>query len=149
MLSLEYIAGFFDGEGSIRINYKGYYNKLPSSLDVRIGQNLKVNAVLHEVCAMFGGTVIDYKNGYSQWVVTTTKAATFLKTIEPHLYIKREEALLAIQYQTYLDSQGQVRGKKLTEWQLAERLSYYEALMENRYGDSFSSGTLYSTSEVN
>src|ERR1035437_7618192 len=138
MLSFEYIAGLFDGEGSVRITKSGgAYSYHPSSIDVRIGQNIEHNVVLHEICAMFGGTVCEYPNGYSQWIATTTKGASFLKAIEPYLRIKLEEAILVIQYQTYLDSQHQVRGKRLTPWQEAERFSYYEALMSNRYDDDW------------
>jgi hypothetical protein len=138
VLSLAYIAGLFDGEGSIRITTSGgFYSHHPSSLDVRIGQNAYANAVLQLICDRFGGTLHVYENGYSQWIVTAKSAAKFLVAIEPRLYIKREEARLAINYQYYLNGQHQIRGVRLTEIQLAERYSFYEALMSERYNDSW------------
>lgn len=130
---LAYIAGLFDGEGSIRINYKGAYRSLPSSIDVRIGQNIGFG-ILEWIASYFGGTVFEYDNGYSQWIVTTTKAKLFLQEVMTYLRIKLPDAKIALEYQTYLDSEHQIRGVKLTDWQLAERMSFYEALMSERYG---------------
>ena len=102
---LSYLAGFFDGEGSIYIitNYKRNQHSLVVSIT---NTDMKI---LNWIKDFFGGNIaktlfIKEKNNkpcgrirfYSQ------NALFFLKQIEPFLKIKKEKARLAIRFQSQL-----------------------------------------------
>jgi hypothetical protein len=101
---LAYLAGFFDGEGTVGI-YKESYNtnsgkKTCFCLQVKCyNTNIEIlNLFKH----LFGGTVS--KNSYGtkicyQWGIAANDALKFLKTIEKYLIIKKNQALLGIEFQ--------------------------------------------------
>lgn len=102
---LEYAAGFFDGEGCIQINPK---KSQPNTflVEVRItNTNLEV---LQWFKNNFGGSVgsqppnKDVKECKPcwYWAVACRIANAFLKTIIPFLVIKREQAQIAIDFQS-------------------------------------------------
>lgn len=124
-LSYQYIAGFFDGEGSITIHHSDLYP--PSSIMVRIGQI--DDSVLRTIQTMFGGR-IDYDK-IAHYQITGYSAVRFLSAILPYLHIKHNEAELAILYQRQINSKQ--HRTPLDDFQLAERWSFYEALYEVRY----------------
>lgn len=99
-LSNEYIAGFFDGEGSIMIEPTHNY-----FLKVSIGNNNK--EILEEIQKIFCGTISlakrydNNKNSYI-WVVKCKKAENFLKDILPFLKIKQEHAILGLELRNKL-----------------------------------------------
>lgn len=110
MVSLEYIAGFFDGEGWIT------FSKLyTSNGTIRNGWQLKVGigntnpkplAAINELYpGMFGlKSKVKNKDHWKRcwmWVRFGTNAADFLTDILPLLIIKREEAELAIKIQQH------------------------------------------------
>lgn len=96
-----YIAGFFDGEGSVTVHDKK--RKAPT-FRVTITQNRI--GVLVWIHSLFGGSISDYDyvsatpngNNYKQnshyWVLNGIDAPKlFLKFVLPHLRVKREEVL--------------------------------------------------------
>jgi hypothetical protein len=106
-LSLEYAAGFFDGEGCISISKtkgsksRGEYKRDAFVLSVRVTQTSF--PVIYSFQETFGGSVYerDYSRGapYAEWVATHQKAVPFLEQMLPLLVVKKEQASLALDFQ--------------------------------------------------
>jgi len=129
---LAWVAGFFDGEGSVAIGHPrpierpGWF-----SLQVRVSQIAK--EPLTVLSAMFGGTVgvKDNSGGYGtrqiyQWSLTSTRAGEFLEAILPYLIVKKADALLALEFLAVREPR---RGVRLTESEAAKRLALRTTLM--------------------
>ena len=99
--NLVYVAGFMDGEGSIVItrSKSGRRKNLSFDLNVTIANN---NKEIHDwLVENFGGSVSAsnrWKRTY-QWKLTANQAKEFLEKIVPYLKIKKEQAILAIEFQ--------------------------------------------------
>jgi hypothetical protein len=100
-LSLEYIAGFFDGEGCItsQLQYiTGKYEKYPR-VSVQITITQKSTIVLNEIQKMYGGTVRLKGSGCSVLNITgKDKMHKFLTDITPYLVEKKEQAEIALEF---------------------------------------------------
>jgi hypothetical protein len=105
-MSLEYIAGFFDGEGSIgiyKISRTGGYR-----LRTQLTQNITPDSesVMIELQSRFGGNIARmrapiYKRGAAyNWQLNADVAAGFLKQIEPYLILKKDQAVCALAWQS-------------------------------------------------
>lgn len=94
MLSPQYIAGLFDGEGSIGVYSNGegtYY--LRTQLTQNVGKASE--DLMLELVNQFGGhhSIQDTSHGRKfNWQLSSGKAAAFLAEIEPHLRLKKEQA---------------------------------------------------------
>lgn len=93
MLSMEYCAGFFDGEGYVTIDVLGR---------VRAGLAQKSREVLDLFGETFGlGTVLEKdpsRNPGFNWHVTGREnILLFLRAIRPHLIVKADEVDIAIE----------------------------------------------------
>jgi hypothetical protein len=98
-ITLSYMAGFFDGEGSISIlkRKKGDWN-ISYFLRVSVGQ--KDGETLGWIRDNFGGNVYDVKrDGSFVWAISDSKAYEFIKLITPYLKYKKPQAELAISFQ--------------------------------------------------
>lgn len=103
---VHYVAGFFDGEGSIDIRFEAKVSKNGKRYE-RFYLRASVIQIdrrpLDLMQARWGGSVSRRKAQKSTachtWVVTTKSAAAFLADIAPHLIVKRREAELAIEFQ--------------------------------------------------
>ena len=104
---LAYLAGFFDGEGSVSISENGKPSPRALSpnhtLQVAIG-NTDIT-VLKQIQQHFGGYLTTrcpskprHKTVY-QWSLRSTGAADFLKAIRPYLKMKCKQADIAIAFQ--------------------------------------------------
>jgi len=99
----EYVAGFFDGEGSITLTRNG---------QARVCIVQKDDAVLRLIQAMFGGTVIKRRpseiGGYSHALNFTKKEVmlTFLRAIQPYCIVKRGQVETAIKFIELTQSNG-------------------------------------------
>jgi hypothetical protein len=99
---IEYIAGFFDGEGSITIRkYKGVYTQYVLSVEIaNANKNMlewiqdKVGGTIYPLRMCKDGTHIYYS---LRWEYG--KASEFLTKVLPYIKIKRQRALLDIEYQ--------------------------------------------------
>ena len=141
MVSLEYIAGFFDGEGYIQIAKKspGGHSRSPYWLMCSMANTHR--GVLDEIQKVTGGLVIFHKgttgrnSPHYRLSFYTQQALTFLKAIQPYLVIKREEADLAVAFYEHNKASG-FRGRvKMTEAELLIRHDYYlkmKAMKGNR-----------------
>lgn len=122
MLSLQYIAGFFDGEGHIRIT-KTKHKTLPNIykyyLVIQFTNTHK--EVMEKIHQVVGGSLTFNKGNHGlkpHWRVTlyTNKAYECIKILLPYLVVKKLEAECAIKFQESLRPYGS--GGGLTEEEL-------------------------------
>ena len=96
-----YIAGLFDGEGSICTRKNSSKDMDSRTLDLKIA--ITDPQPLYLCKRIFGGqirphkTYGNYKPQYS-WRIGYRKAETFLRFVEPYLTIKKEKANLALSF---------------------------------------------------
>lgn len=133
-LSLEYVAGFFDGEGSVSIIRKGQRKdgKLFYGLVIQLTSSSTIS--VSKLQKQFGGGLYkeshkDRRRVYYKWMIEGKKAQSFLEQILPYLQMKNRQAEIGITYQqTVLPSIGS-RGKRTDEtYEMQTKLR--EALME-------------------
>ena len=102
MGEIEYIAGFFDGEGSVGIyaNGRGLFH-LRTQLTQNVGKHSTRLADM--LVSRFGGhysmnlTLSGYTN--FNWQLSSTPALRFMEQIEPKLLLKKEQVRIAIGWQ--------------------------------------------------
>ena len=120
MLEPCYLAGFFDGEGSI----SPAHNNSGRSLRVCLHNNYK--PILDEVNEQFPGTV--HKQGTSNcWQWTAQSASSqhaFLTFVLPHLKLRLEEAKIALAIVSTI-TKGRT---KLTDQEFLVRETLFELL---------------------
>lgn len=117
-LELAYLAGFFDGEGTITIHHR----------------NAETKQNWYRVCAsvsstnkempcwfkeLFGGSVSTQLRGENRkdiytWQVTSLAAVRFIEVIKPHLRMKSQQAEIALDFQETIHH-GNVQGRRLKE----------------------------------
>jgi len=99
---LNYYAGLFDGEGTVRIVKVA--RKEPT-YSVWVSINMCDAIMLKELFYVFGGSFYHYDSKNSKhrdlysWIITTKKAYNFLKEIYPYAVIKKEQIRLALELQ--------------------------------------------------
>lgn len=103
MISNDYLAGFFDADGSV-----GIYNRTKTSYQVNIsiansGHHGRI--ICNEIKNRFGGSVVEAKSKKSThrnvfwWRCSSTpKVKEFLEEITPHLIIKKDQALATLEF---------------------------------------------------
>lgn len=102
MISDEYAAGFFDGEGSVYAATRGPARAKPSlTVLVCISNTNRDVLQLHQ--ERWGGSLLarKMKPGLNlrqqyQWVIPSKKAEEFLEAVAPYLIIKREVVAVAL-----------------------------------------------------
>lgn len=114
-MNAHYIAGLFDGEGSIGV-YRHSGKTSGPMLRTQLTQNIHKESVklFQELQGYFGGNLLTNKTRSGKkrhnWQLTNEKALKFLKWLLPSLRFKKEEAELAIQWQ--LTKPGPTRNKR-------------------------------------
>lgn len=110
-ISTQYVAGLFDGEGSISVAVvRGGPRSSPHH---RLAVTLTIahRAVLDEIATRWGGSVFEKgprKNGGTmicEWKIQGPPAAAFLREIRRHMVVKRPQADLALAFQSRLVDQ--------------------------------------------
>ena len=96
---IAYIAGFFDGEGCVRIKQS---NQGGNSYYV-IAHITNTNPIiLKKVQELFGGNTRLQEKGRNKpvynWYITSSEANDFLKTLQPFLIEKKSQAELGINF---------------------------------------------------
>lgn len=115
-LSLEYLAGFFDGEGSIGIT-KGHAKEMINpKYELRLTLVNTDKEIMEEIHRLYGGIFDTRRFEQAKWrtvyqvIWTNTKAEKILNALEPHLRVKKKQAQLALQYRRKMiryDGKGQ------------------------------------------
>lgn len=138
-ISKEYIAGFFDGEGTICITKSRNYRKLTSScyrLAVEICQ--KDTTFLKYLQSIYGGKVYKKLNKgsiFHQYRVHKREDVRFfLEDISPFLIFKKEQAKLAINFlETIRDDDGKRIPMSDQHYKLRENLREQMKLLNHTY----------------
>ena len=121
---LAYLAGFFDGEGSIFLT-KASRN---AGLELRISISQANRWICEKYRMAFGGAIVKDRNSKpdswkcaGQWRAGANIGLEFLKVVYPYLILKQAEARIAIEFQTTKSSRfaNSNRVRKLTEEELA------------------------------
>ena len=97
MISTEYVAGWFDGEGCIHVSE----DKYTSTLHVIVGQAYR--PILEEVLLKYGGHISKERSRENhktiwQWSCKSKLAEAFLADIYPFLHEKKKQAWLALEF---------------------------------------------------
>ena len=124
-MNKQYAAGFFDGEGCIIIT------KTTKQYALRCTLGNTNREVLEQLKSQWGGC-IKLHNGFKvkagwQWDIAANQAAHFLTDISPFLVIKREEALLGLEFQQEVSNRTK-HSNSPEDWALRE--GYKLALSE-------------------
>ena len=132
----QYAAGFFDGEGCVRIE-RGVTKQGRAYYALHVVVVNTYLPILREFQAAFGGVVKARHMGPNKpqwrqsfmWRVCSRDAVKFLTVILPHLRQKREEAELAIKFQAGMRHLG--NRYRLTPPEIvAEREAMYQAMTQ-------------------
>ena len=96
-LDVAYIAGLFDGEGSV------YINKVGSSYTIILSIAMNDSKAPEKCKQIFGGKIYTKKQRgayppLTQWMLTGKHAAYFLKTIQPFLLTKAESTRIVLEF---------------------------------------------------
>jgi hypothetical protein len=110
--TLAYTAGLFDGEGSIVIGCGKRPDRRAPQYWLQVGITNTDREIIDWLLATFGGHVSDNSHAPSRrrqrpcwaWRVMSNEAATFLESILPYLRIKREQALIALEFQAHMQA---------------------------------------------
>ena len=124
MLSTEYLAGLFDGEGYITISHM--VSKKPGSIHERyqliVGISMTHKPLIEMLHKQLGGTFhASHKRAKPthrtlfSWILGSKVAARFLESVLPYSVVKKPEAELAIEFQKHVD---QYRGKLGNQYRL-------------------------------
>ena len=99
-----YIAGFFDGEGCVRIKHA---NQGGNSYYVWVAITNSNKSILEYIATIFGGSVRKAERKTNKWVyhflITSSEATDMLKVILGFLREKKEQAELAIRFHEQKD----------------------------------------------
>jgi LAGLIDADG-like domain len=112
MISAQYLAGLFDGEGCVvimRTNFPG--GRVGYCVRVSVSNTYK--PVLQEVREEFGGSLSGRRPDGNRnkltlwtWRASGRDSIVFLRRVYPYLHVKREQALLAFEFQEHADRTG-------------------------------------------
>ena len=113
-LSLPYVAGLFDGEGSVGI-YQGRRGGWTFRIQMTQNESPGALTLWMTLCDRWGGHVSHARsaNGRAKmnWQLGQERAARFLRDIRPWLILKAEQADVAL---AWLDSRPTLRRDPLT-----------------------------------
>lgn len=132
---IAYLAGLFDGEGSISILKnkleRDQYARHPR-FDLATSISNQNFEVLCFAKTLFGGSLLKGPATY-QWRLASNKALFFLETVRPYIKIKRVQLELGIAFQTY--KRQRTPRFRLTEEEIDIYESYHKKMQElNKQG---------------
>lgn len=124
-MDIRYIAGLFDGEGYVGVQRQRTHGAY--SLNVSITNTH--TSIFEHLAAQYPGSVTMRKGGWGGrncfvWKLHGAAAMRFLRDVEPHVYIKRDQVRLAMTFP--LGAQG----KRTTPELQAQRADIRLKLME-------------------
>ena len=128
-----YIAGLFDGEGSIAVTYsrpsptrrRGHYNLL-------VAINMSHESTIASLHRRFGGSQRTYQPTRGRrlygWAVGEWRAIRFLRTVRPFLHVKRAQADLAFRFMETKRAEHRKLFDQLPQGILERRTAFYEQM---------------------
>lgn len=112
MLSDEYMAGLFDGEGCVMVRVWRKPNSPHIRYQPAISLGMTYRPVIEQIHRQYGGSI--HLNDHSKrnkkhraqfnWVASSQVAARVLRAMLPYLIVKKDEAELVLQLQGSLDT---------------------------------------------
>lgn len=136
MVSYEYIAGFFDGEGYVAFTKRHKTNKI----ELVVSMANTHRQVMDEIQKV-AGSIVTFHKGYHGFMphyrltFCGRKALEFLIAIQPYSVVKREEIDLALEFIKIMKPRYSGLGGKLTVDEIQEREDLYlkmKAMKGNR-----------------
>lgn len=115
MISSQYAAGLFDGEGWFSISRaKGslYGARRPWAFQVHASLSIREKHIVEKMMERYGGTVTlraarkDAHSDSWHWRTTGLKTKEFAIDTIPYLLAKKEQALLAVKFQEEKEKNG-------------------------------------------
>jgi hypothetical protein len=112
MLSAEYLAGLFDGEGWVRADHIHYKGRKTGGYQLALGIAMTYEPVIRMLHEQFGGVCHgddSFKRRYHKnrtiwrWHVASRLAVPFLKFIEAHSVVKKEQITLGLALQAHIE----------------------------------------------
>ena len=100
-VSIQYIAGLFDGEGCITIAQTGRGFR---AHQVRCTIGIAHEGIIKAIVKMYGGYIKERKpkqDGYHTlwyWEVNSDSAIRFIRSVLPYLVVKRSQADMALEF---------------------------------------------------
>jgi hypothetical protein len=110
---LAYMAGFFDAEGCVAVTRHNFVTKdrvKRSRYTLQCNVSQKSIGVIEMFHEYFGGGIYKTKDNIHRWYISSFDALKFLRQIEPYLIEKKEEAQIAINFQSRL-----TKGKRMND----------------------------------
>lgn len=141
-IDLSYIAGLFDGEGCVNIE-KNKASDMLSGFRYQLKTTIQIREawILEELKNIFGGSLIYYKDSFEKhsptgrWRLTDKKAGLFLKIILPYLRLKKEQAIVGIEFRKSKESFKHGYAKKISIEQEEIQVRCYNIMRElNAHG---------------
>ena len=142
MLSNEYIAGFFDGEGNIDIRYRTTTGGRYDRFELRCAISQVCRKPLDKIQTLYGGSVAERRGGaIHHYVITGAQANVFLKAIRPFLLVKADEADVALDFYQLIEKtkegmhvKGQHRIPKQSEEIRNAKIICFQKIRQIRIG---------------
>lgn len=136
---IAYIAGFFDGEGCVRIKES---NRGGNSYYVIAHITNTNRRILEQIQDLFGGAIRTQEKGTNKTIynlcISSAEAVDFLKTLSPFLQEKLEQALLAIKFH-----------EQKATMQLEEKMSWARVMSEmKKHQDPLTVGNIHENPEL-
>lgn len=133
---MAYMAGFFDGEGSI-----GVYQMLSRPYYVRLNVYQVDRRPLDMLQRAFRGQVSQHpdqpnrKRAYRWQLADQSAIRSALASMSPFMIVKRDEALLAIRFiEARVSTATSSRGRPTySPWDVAEQASFAEAISQMKH----------------
>jgi hypothetical protein len=101
LISPQYLAGFFDGEGSLRLQ-RGFSRRAPLSIRAEVKITNTNRLILETIHAEYGGKIRVKHNPtrpcYILYWSNMKHIKHLLSLLEPHLVLKRQLAVLMLEF---------------------------------------------------
>ena len=133
MLDLRYVAGLFDGEGYVRINEWRKPNSTHVRFNIFMGINMTHRPIIEALHRQFGGYFqvsrhdlrMPTHRALYAWIISSDRAAKFLRRILPYCRVKRAEIRVALKLQDHIAKHRYKRGRQLRSNPRREALLAY------------------------
>ncbi len=132
--SIEYLAGLFDGEGCVHIGRRPRGIWLPSFF-LQVNISMAHSGLVHAVADQIGGYVTINRHDLVrpgrraayQLGLNGTPSRLFLQDLYPYLRIKKEEARVAIVFQTHMETY-RYQARHMSKEELDAIIAYRERI---------------------